>query len=1032
MVHDHQVVFPSKKDRTEQPSADHLHRPYSAVTLDPPSVSSPKASTSQVGETSWNSLSTALQLDLKTGSAALVEAIKRHGSAVLSDAENHATQQNWQRIRERSREAWRRYHAERQSTRNTMPISDTTILLQLLLVMSHVHVNETARASRLLYRLISDISFHSLMRLVLPLLAPILEGLTRRESPLDVLSSLSPMFAKRRGSGWELPVKLQHAIWNLSTSIADPIEWLHRELGKIQTISQPIRLQILQSGIAEMSLFFTLRHRSSRTLRNLLDEVKRLGLPVSTSALASLSYDLASKENREHAMEICALIDIDAKHDNFTRKKIVRMLHKLGKDLEAATLITSTSLHIDFDLLLDIVDRSVEGDRQDLAIEMIKSRFPRLTNILTAAPLPNGLTQPERQVLKRLYLALVKARDIEQAGNLLRLLLANNFSLRSSDFNVLLKAYSEQNNVKASHSTLQLMKQYKIYPDLFTYSTLMTVYANRKNFSAVQSTFDEMVRHGITPDAIAYAILLNAYIEEGDWLKASRFWQQLPVDVQADRSIANTLLKGMMLLSAPFPEIYRVFLSASSINPPDQHAWTILIQSACDGAHLSRARELYHDFKLLTSQDGSKLQVDHFLASILVVGHIRHGKVSMAKRLYEEMRQEGVLDTSVTYAAIIDAALKGSWPMSTARAKALAHQLLAESEALQRERHKGRGQPIENVVQPLMRSAIRDGEIEEVERLFALSLEKGNQPTTLLYSTLMDAYRRASEPDRVQQVWDAMWELEQESETAPLSGSNRRLCIPLSIYIDAMSTANRHQNILQVWAKMHQNGFGFDAQNWNHLVVALIRNGDVVRAFDIAENVLLKAQEETSSREFASIRPDMASQDISLIGTSLVGNETGLQEHLSLDPLQRPPNRRHEFRDDSAGYHALRVNRISTGGPSEAAGGLDFDPNVFEKWRPTDVTWRPTFFTTAVLERAYWDLEQGRSRSMSVLVADEDERDIDANADGEITQPAQQSSPFALLTRIRQKYAKTVSLILLHRRKRDDAMLMRRKAQGDL
>lgn len=1040
MTHDQHATSQSEQRQKEEMPIQESRRIETAVSSEGPAAATTNASTDQIPKTSWESLSAALRLDIDAGSSALVDCIERDGRAILTVAESHSTAKDWQMIHERSRAAWRRFHADRQSTSKSMrkatSMSETTILLQLLLVMSSVHISDTARASRLLYRLLSDISFQSLTRIVMPQLPPIIKGLYKREPPLNVLSSLTPIFGKRRASGWDLSTNMRQIIRKLSHSVGDPIIWLHQHMDKVRGIPQPIRRQTLQSGIAEMALFFTLQHGSSRTICDLLNEIQRIGIPLGVAALASLSHELAIKGDHETALAVCSAIDIEADYDSIVANKIVTVLHELGKDSEVASLLIKTSHKIDTRLFLDVIGRSVEGHRQDVALRIISSHFPRLSGILAGASSEVGLSKAERQVLRRLYLASVKAGDIEPAEGFLRLLVDHGVPLHKTDFNVLLKACSEQNNATASHNTLGLMRQHGVYPDVFTYSTLMTVYANRKNFSAVQRTFDDMVRHGIVPDAIAYAILLNAYIEDGDWLKASQFWQQLPAHIQADRNVSNALLRGMMLLSVPFPEIYRVFLSASAQNHPDQRAWTILIQSACDGAHLSRARELYQDFKLLTHQANSQMQLDHFLASILVVGHIRYGEVSVAKRLYEEMKREGVMDTSVTYAAIIDAALKGNWPMSAARAKALAYRLLAESEALLRERHKRRGQPVENVVMPLLQSAIRDGEIEEVERLFALSLEKGNQPTTLLYTTLMDAYRRAGEHDRVQQVWNAIWKLVQEPEITSFTNSDssvsrdRRLCIPLSIYIDAMSAAHRHQDILRVWAEMRQNGFGFDAQNWNHLAVALIRSGDVLRAFDIVENVLLKAQEEVSSREFVSIRPDAAGQDVAPVNESSIGDLTGLQEHLFLDPLHRPPNRRHEHRDDPVAYSALRMERMSKGGQSKPAGGLDFDSNIFEKWRPTDATWRPTFFTMATLERAYWDLEQGRSMSMLVAVGEE-EGDVGANADEEPPRPAQRSSPFALISKINKKYAKTVSLVLLHRRKRDDAMLMRRQAQRD-
>jgi hypothetical protein len=65
------------------------------------------------------------------------------------------------------------------------------------------------------------------------------------------------------------------------------------------------------------------------------------------------------------------------------------------------------------------------------------------------------------------------------------------------------------------------------------------------------------------------------------------------------------------------------------------------------------------------------------------------------------------------------------------------------------------------------------------------------------------------------------------------------MCVALSIYIDALSEAGLHDQIGVTWAQLQDHGFGFDAHNWNHLAVALVRAGDVERAFRIMETVLL-------------------------------------------------------------------------------------------------------------------------------------------------------------------------------------------------
>jgi hypothetical protein len=115
---------------------------------------------------------------------------------------------------------------------------------------------------------------------------------------------------------------------------------------------------------------------------------------------------------------------------------------------------------------------------------------------------------------------------------------------------------------------------------------------------------------------------------------------------------------------------------------------------------------------------------------------------------------------------------------------------------------------------------------------------------------------------------------------------------------------------------------------------------------------------------------------------------------------------------------------------------LDFDPNILWRFRPTDALWRPYYYTVAVLEWTYSQMEQGRSAIVALAGAEEEEGDRETTSDSghEGSSPnTQQSSPAALLAKINSKYAKTVSLIMLHRRKRRDRDLVRKRTvtKGD-
>jgi pentatricopeptide repeat-containing protein PET309 len=243
------------------------------------------------------------------------------------------------------------------------------------------------------------------------------------------------------------------------------------------------------------------------------------------------------------------------------------------------------------------------------------------------------------------------------------------------------------------------------------------------------------------------------------------------------------------------------------------------------------------------------------------------------------------------------------------------------------------------------------------------------------------------------------------------NGPSNILCIPLSIFLDGLTTACHHGEAFDTWRLVAENGFGFDAQNWNHLAVALMRSGQPERAFDVVENVLLEKAEQVKTRTSPVVRESASFQDeTSHWHETDISSETPLEGDLQDEAAMRPPNRRHQYR-----------RRVGTENPLHDPG--DVTSRLLRSWRPADITWRPTFLTIAVLERAYTQLENGIP--IMALLAGQEEEVEDGflspreNALSEKGATGRGStSPIVLLARMNRRYARTVSLIMLHRRKR--------------
>jgi hypothetical protein len=169
-----------------------------------------------------------------------------------------------------------------------------------------------------------------------------------------------------------------------------------------------------------------------------------------------------------------------------------------------------------------------------------------------------------------------------------------------------------------------------------------------------------------------------------------------------------------------------------------------------------------------------------------------------------------------------------------------------------------RDSALEHVYRPIMAAYARQARPEDVERLFQEVFNVGGETTLGLLTALLDAYRRSRNMEGVMKVWPQILQISlrfsqgkylfgrgagQKRKTVRQPEHNlpriNTMCVALSIYIDALSEAGQHDQIGATWAELQDYGFGFDAHNWNHLAVALIRAGDVERGFRVIEKVLL-------------------------------------------------------------------------------------------------------------------------------------------------------------------------------------------------
>ncbi|CAL1701290.1 unnamed protein product [Somion occarium] len=452
------------------------------------------------------------------------------------------------------------------------------------------------------------------------------------------------------------------------------------------------------------------------------------------------------------------------------------------------------------------------------------------------------------------------------------------FQADSHLFHSILDSFVKFGDIESATTTLKQMQQANTPPKPHSYTSLISLFTDRRDPDGAERILKEALREGVEPDREMLSAVMFAHVQAGNWQGVIRSFDYMKVSVargiRMTIEVYNNLLKAYILIGAPFRVIMRVFNKLAEVNvQPDVRTYALIIQSACDAGRMVTATRLFGEMQDLASQYPSDMDVNVYVLTILMAGHLRLRDKVRAKHVLDKMENLGVQPTSVTYALILKAygnpKAKGSIE--------IAENFLSEILELQGEEpwanvRGGRAAALEHVYGPVMTAYTQKAEVEDVERLYNSMLQAGGRPTLGTLTTLLDAYRRTGNLEKLYQTWSDIVQLAKESNAeteailatisppesarpaAPRPGNI--LCVPLSIYTDALSAAGDHQGIADVWKQLQEEGYTFDSHNWNHLCVALLRAGEVERAFEVVDRVILP------NRQRATVAADREPQPV--------------------------------------------------------------------------------------------------------------------------------------------------------------------------
>ncbi|TIB82696.1 hypothetical protein E3Q22_00164 [Wallemia mellicola] len=369
------------------------------------------------------------------------------------------------------------------------------------------------------------------------------------------------------------------------------------------------------------------------------------------------------------------------------------------------------------------------------------------------------------------------------------------------------------------------------------FTQLIKLYAKRRDIEMAERVVRQMIKEGVKPSTETWSALMNAATNANDWRKVVRIYQHISKKYVINTKIVNTLLKAYVMLGSPFEDVLSVIKAMLGMGiRADEVTFALAMQSACDMGRLDTAVyfleecERWYKNRLI-----DKPNVVHY--TLLIAAMLRVGHMSDAKFWYGKMKEEGVQPDSVTYGVIIASYLSRGGDDNVKIAKLTLSNLLGQdildARANWMEKSKSKQQTLSNVLKPFIQNYGKRFTPQLAQETFEYMTEVGISVNIENLTMLMDGYRRVGNHAVVNDIWGNMIRIASSTKLA-----KNGLCLPLSIYIDSLTAQGRLDDLHEAFKIVRENGYGFDAHNWNHLAVGLNRLGDYYLAFSVVERIL--------------------------------------------------------------------------------------------------------------------------------------------------------------------------------------------------
>ncbi|KAK7676888.1 hypothetical protein QCA50_020144 [Cerrena zonata] len=359
---------------------------------------------------------------------------------------------------------------------------------------------------------------------------------------------------------------------------------------KAQGVEAPVHLKLMVvDGLGKMKRF----KLATNLLMSLADE--RGNLPLSRSISVAALNLFAKWGDRSRAEEYFRRIE---KYGWVTRAEVATLMHCyaiLGHPQSAVNLFERyfPGTHLGFSLpkttgepidssstsaiAESTTDSSSDDDAQAdppfVSLEPMKPTIVHYTNLISA------FSRAGDQVEVHEWLNKFQETRITPDGHFLHTILENFINL---------------GDVESATGVLTQMRQSKIFPRLYAYTSLISLFADRREPEGAERIFKRALKDGVVPDGEMLFAYMFAHVEAGNWAGVIRAFDYIQASTRQGLRMTiepfNNLLKSYVLIGAPYRVVMDVFRRLREVGvEPDNRTYALVIQSACDAGRMEAA-----------------------------------------------------------------------------------------------------------------------------------------------------------------------------------------------------------------------------------------------------------------------------------------------------------------------------------------------------------------------------------------------------------------------------------------------------------